>query len=83
MQHKSVVDLHELIDFVLLETNEALKRRRLLSSAAHAMDHVTLLLFADEENVEHFNLQIKVAKRVISMVTFGLVLMPPFQLTSH
>lgn len=83
MQHKGVVDLHELIDFVLLETDEALKRRRLLSSAAHAMDHVTLLLLADEENVEHFNLRIKETKRVISSVVFGLVLMSPFQLTSH
>lgn len=83
MKYKGVVDLHELIDFVLLETDEALKRRRLLSSAAHTVDHVTLFLLAYEENVEHFNLEIKVTKRVISSVMFGLVLMSPFQLTSH
>lgn len=66
MEDKSVVDLHELGDFVLLETHEALQRRRLFSGAAHAMHDMTLFLLTNEENVEHFDLIEGIKPRPIS-----------------
>lgn len=57
VQHKAIVHLSELRHAVLLQANEALQRRRLLSSAAHAMHDVPLLLLPDEEDVEDLELR--------------------------
>lgn len=56
MQRERVVDLHQLGHLVLLEAHEALQRGGLLAGTAHAVHHVALLLLADEQNVEHFDL---------------------------
>lgn len=56
MEHEGVVDLHQLRQLVLFQADKALKRRRLLPGTAHTMNHVTLLLLANKENVEDFDL---------------------------
>lgn len=56
MENESVVDLHELHELIFFQTHETLERRRLFPGATHAVHDVTFLLFANEENVEHFNL---------------------------
>jgi hypothetical protein len=67
MKHECVVDLHELVDLVLFQADEALQRRRLLSSTAHAVHYVTFLLFSNEENVEDFGLRREIKCFTISL----------------
>lgn len=59
VQHEAVVHVHQLVHAVLLETHESLEVLRLLSRAVQAVDHVFLLLLADEQDVEHLNLEEK------------------------
>lgn len=59
MQHEGIENLHKLGKLILFQADEALQRWRLLPGTAHAMNHVTLLLLANEENVEHLDLSIE------------------------
>lgn len=56
LQSELVVHQIQFAEPVLFQAHEALQRRRLLACAAHAMDDVTLFLFTNEQNVEHFEL---------------------------
>lgn len=64
MQGECIVHLHELGHLVLLEAYEALQVGGLLPGATHAVDHVTLFLFSDEEDVENFHLEGEKEERI-------------------
>jgi len=57
VEDKVVEHFHQLLNFVLFQTDESVQIRRLLPGAVKAVNHVALLLLTDEQNVEHFQLK--------------------------
>lgn len=57
MQLEVVVHLAEVVHLVFLQSDKPLETWGLFPGAVHAVDHVPLLLFAYEKNVEYFHLR--------------------------
>jgi hypothetical protein len=57
VEDKVVEHFHQLLNFVLFQTDEPVQIRRLLPGAVKAVNHVALLLLTDEQNVENLQLQ--------------------------
>lgn len=65
---KTIVYLHQISHSILLQAYKTLEWWGLFARTIHTMNYVTLLLFADEENVEDFNLG---KEEVILIRVFG------------
>lgn len=60
VQYETVVDNGQLGEAILFEAHETRQRRCLLAGAAHAVDDMPFLLFADKENIEDLELLIEI-----------------------
>ena len=67
MQDETVVRVHQIVDFVLLQTDESFEVGAVAAGAVQAVYDVLLLLLLDEQHVEHLLL-------ALAAVVAGLVL---------
>jgi len=56
VENKVVVDPHEILHLIFLETDEPFKGRTLLPGAVNAMNHVAPLLLTNKKQMKDFEL---------------------------
>lgn len=57
MNDEMIKHFGEIVHAVFFQTYEALQLRGLLTSTVNAVNHVTLLLLSDEQDIKYFNLK--------------------------
>lgn len=63
MESETIVNVHQIVHSVLLETNETVEGGSLLAGAVHAVNNVPLLLLSDKQDIEYLDLK-KIFKRL-------------------